>query len=73
MNNIIYKREITDEIERYLHTGDVIVLHGARQVGKTSLLRYFEAELTAKGEKTYFIDLEDSRYVHILDAELRSF
>ena len=73
MNNIIYKREITDEIERYLHTGDVIVLHGARQVGKTSLLRYFEAELTAKGEKTYFIDLEDSRYVKILDAGVEEF
>jgi uncharacterized protein len=73
MHNTIYKREVTGEIERYLDTGDIIVLHGARQVGKTSLLRYFEAELQAKGEKTYFIDLEDSRYVKILDAGVGEF
>lgn len=68
MGQKIYKREIVGEIERYLHTGDIVVLHGARQVGKTSLLHYFETELKAKGGKTYFIDLEDSRYVKILNA-----
>lgn len=73
MEQRIYKREITAGIAKYLHTGDVIVLHGARQVGKTSLLRYIEAELKAKGEKTYFIDLEDSRYVKILDAGVGEF
>ncbi len=73
MDQKIYKREIVGEIERYLHTGDIIVLHGARQVGKTSLLRYFEADLKSKGEKTYFIDLEDSRYVRILDAGVGEF
>ena len=36
-------------------TGDIIVLHGARQVGKTSLLHYFEAELKAKGKSTAFL------------------
>ncbi len=73
MNQKIYKREIVGEIERYLYTDDIIVLHGARQVGKTFLLRYFEAELKAKGEKTYFIDLEDSRHVKILDAGVGEF
>ena len=73
MDQIIYKREITAEIERYLRTGDIIVLHGARQVGKTSLLRYFEAELKAKGETVYFIDLEDSRFVKILDSGVGEF
>jgi len=73
MGQKIYKREIVGEIERYLYTDDIIVLHGARQVGKTSLLRYFEAELKAKGEKSYFIDLEDSRYVKILDAGVGEF
>jgi predicted AAA+ superfamily ATPase len=73
MDQKIYKREIVGEIERYLYTGDIIVLHGARQVGKTSLLCYLEAELKEKGETTYFIDLEDSRYVNILDAGVREF
>ncbi len=73
MEQKIYKREISREIEKYLYTGDIIVLHGARQVGKTSLLRYFESELKIKKETTYFIDLEDSRYVKILDAGIREF
>lgn len=73
MEQEIYKRDIIGEIEKYLYTGDIIVLHGARQVGKTSLLRYFEAELKAKGETAYFIDLEDSRYVKILDMGVGEF
>jgi tRNA U34 5-carboxymethylaminomethyl modifying GTPase MnmE/TrmE len=47
MGQKIYKGESVGEIERYLRTGDIIVLHGAGQVGKTSLLHYFEAEPTA--------------------------
>ncbi|MBI4825359.1 MAG: ATP-binding protein [Nitrospirae bacterium] len=73
MRSTIYKREVIDEIGKYLRTGDIIVLHGARQVGKTSILRYIEAELKAKGETVYFIDLEDSRYVKILDAGVVEF
>lgn len=69
----IYKREIAGEIGKYLYTEDIIVLHGARQVGKTSLLRFFEDELKAKKETTYFIDLEDSRYVKILDSGIGEF
>ncbi|MFA4919144.1 MAG: hypothetical protein WC581_07830 [Thermodesulfovibrionales bacterium] len=38
---MIYKRSVADEIARYFGTDDIIVLHGARQVGKTSLLYYF--------------------------------
>ena len=73
MSQTIYKREIVGEIEKYLYTGDIVVLHGARQVGKTSLLRYFESELKARGERAYFIDLEDSRYVKILDSGVLEF
>lgn len=68
MDSTIYKRSIVVEIEKYLYTDDIIVLHGARQVGKTSLLRYFETSLKDAGETTYYIDLEDSRFVRILDA-----
>ena len=73
MDSEIYKRSIVIEIEKYLYTDDIIVLHGARQVGKTSLLRYFEAMLKVAGEATYFIDLEDSRFVRILDAGIEEF
>ena len=37
---ILYKRDIIDQISKYLFTDDIIVLHGARQVGKTHILYY---------------------------------
>ena len=72
-HNIIYKREIAGEIVRYLSTDDVIVLHGARQVGKTFILYWLEKYLKEKGERSYYIDLEDSRFVKILDAGTEEF
>jgi uncharacterized protein len=64
----IFKRTVMHEIDRFIDSDDVIVLHGARQVGKTCILRYLQNQLKDQGETTYFIDLEDSRYVRILDA-----
>jgi predicted AAA+ superfamily ATPase len=64
---MFYKRNITHEIESYLNDKGAIVLHGARQVGKTSLLYILKNNLDALGEKTHYIDLEDSRMVQTLD------
>lgn len=72
MNNL-YSRTIADEMEKYLRTDDIIVLHGARQVGKTSLLYILESRLKQAGEATHYIDLEDSRYVKLLDTGIGEF
>ena len=69
----IRKRLILDEITKYLSTDEIIVLHGARQVGKTSILLYLQDQLKSKQEKTYFIDLEDSRNLRILDNGVDEF
>ena len=69
----IFKRTVMDEINKYIDSDDVIVLHGARQVGKTCILRYLQEQLKEQGKTTYFIDLEDSRYVRILDAGVDAF
>ena len=68
LNEPIYKRTIIEEINKYLLSDDIIVLHGARQVGKTSILYYLTNHLKNNGNITYFIDLEDSRFVKILDS-----
>ena len=70
---MIYKRTIIDEINKYLHTDDIIVLHGARQVGKTSILYYLKEQLNKQGETTHFIDLEDSRFIRVLDTGVDEF
>ncbi len=56
-----------------IKTNDIIVLHGARQVGKTSILYYLEDQLKKDGNPTYFIDLEDSRFVNLLNAGVAEF
>lgn len=64
----LLERTIIKEIKQFISTKDIIVLHGARQVGKTSVLEYLEAELTNSGKKTFYIDLEDLRFVELLDS-----
>jgi len=70
---MIFKRDICDEIVQYFNTDNIIVLHGARQVGKTSILYWLKGSLEKRGEQTHFIDLEDSRFVRILDSGTGSF
>lgn len=72
MEKIIYKREIIDEIEKYLGTDNIIVLHGSRQVGKTYILYYIQRQLEHKGETTYYLDLEDTRILEVLNAGIDS-
>lgn len=69
----IYKRAVIDEISRFLHTDDIIVIHGARQVGKTSILIFLQDNLRSSGEATFYIDLEDSRFVSLLDKGVDEF
>jgi len=67
------KRDVIDEIVKYIDTDNIIVLHGARQVGKTYILYYLEGLLKSQDKLTFFFDLEDSRLVDVLDAGVDSF
>lgn len=67
MDQKLYKRQIIDTLNKYLFTQDIIVLHGARQVGKTSILKYIQDKLIKQKKSTYFVDLEDSRYKEMID------
>jgi hypothetical protein len=69
----LYKRTVLDEINRYLGTSDIVVIHGARQVGKTSILMYLQDQLLSSGERTLYIDLEDSRFVSMIDKGVDEF
>ena len=71
--NSIYKRSVIDEIIKYLKTEDIIVLHGARQVGKTSILLWLKEYLEKTNKLTHFIDLEDSRMKKMLDLGVDEF
>jgi uncharacterized protein len=69
----LFRRTVIDEINKYISSDEIVVLHGARQVGKTSILNLLLDDLKSRGETTYFIDLEDSRYVKVLDQGVDAF
>lgn len=73
MPEILYKRDILDQITPFLGTNNIIVLHGARQVGKTHILYLLQNYLTSQNSSTHYIDLEDSRYLDILNLGVDSF
>jgi predicted AAA+ superfamily ATPase len=69
----IYRRSVVDEIVRFLPTDDIVVIHGARQVGKTSILMYLQDYLQSQNEQVFYIDLEDSRIVSMMDKGVDEF
>lgn len=67
MSKNIIKRDISDEIIKYIGSDNIIVLHGARQVGKSHIMFYLENFIKSQKKQTYFLDLEDSRLVDVLN------
>jgi predicted AAA+ superfamily ATPase len=54
----LYKRDIMDAVEPFIGDETIIVLYGARQVGKTHVLFSIREELTKRGKKVLYYDLE---------------
>jgi len=73
MDKSIIKRDLFEEIVKYLNTDNILVLHGARQVGKTYILYYLNQYLHENGEATFYLDLEDSRMVETLNSGVETF
>ena len=68
----IYKRKIVDEILKYLYDKESIILYGARQVGKTFILYWLTKFLSEKKEQVYYLDLEERKYLEILNQDPRN-
>jgi predicted AAA+ superfamily ATPase len=58
----LFERSLFKDIIKYLDKPDIVVLHGVRQVGKTSLLKYIQAHCEERGLPTLYFDLEDTRH-----------
>ena len=55
---LIYKRSVFERIKNYLGDDFTIVLHGARQVGKTHIMLYIQEYLQKQSKKVFYFDLE---------------
>lgn len=66
--NKLYKRKIITQISKFLDSKEIIVLHGARQVGKTSIMLYLIDELKNKKNNVFYFDLEVPRYLEMINS-----
>lgn len=64
---MIYSRNILNKAIKYLNSEETLIFTGARQVGKTVILRSLQSEVKKQGEKTYFFNLEDPDYLKLLN------
>lgn len=63
----IIERAVFSQIIQYLGSDNIIVLHGARQVGKTHILYFLEDYLKKTNKTVLYFDLEDVRLKSDLD------
>lgn len=70
---VLYKRTIFNEIEPYIGDEGIIVLHGARQVGKTHILQFVQNWLEKKQKKVFSYDLELPELLEIMNLGTKSF
>lgn len=56
MAEVLFKRAVVDDVLKYMDSKQALVIYGARQVGKTSLLKYLMNNHLK--ENTFYFDLE---------------
>jgi predicted AAA+ superfamily ATPase len=72
----LFQRRILHDIREWLDDQRILVLVGARQVGKTSVIYLLIQELLKKGIPTqsiFYFDLEDFEILHLLQSGVRNF
>jgi len=69
----LYKRKIFDKIQPYFGDDTILVLLGARQVGKTHLLHYIDNYLQQQSHKTLYYDLEYPDLLNLLNQGVDAF
>lgn len=64
---MFHRRELELKIAKHLEKKEFTIVVGARQIGKTSLLKYIMKDLKEKGKKSYFLTLEDAVLLKSID------
>ncbi len=60
-------RDLTLKIQKYLNRDEILLIIGARQSGKTTLLHQIEDILKKQNQSSYFLNLEDPDYLSLLN------
>lgn len=63
------KRTILATLEGHLANPEMTIITGPRQVGKTYLMRVLEERLKAKGEKTFYLNLDYDEHLPLFSSQ----
>ena len=66
------KRNLYYKCLNHLQNDEVTIITGARQVGKTTILKQIENYLTEKGFSAFYINLEDPDYLLLINDHPRN-
>ncbi|MEK7168609.1 MAG: ATP-binding protein [Patescibacteria group bacterium] len=55
---MLYKRQISSELKKYIHSTEALILTGMRRVGKTTILKQLYSEIKSKNKA--FFDFENT-------------
>ena len=61
----MFYRKVAEKIKPFLALRDILLFYGARQVGKTSLMKLIKEKYL--NENSYFFDLENLEYLNLLN------
>lgn len=60
-------RDITFQSQKYFDRDEILLFIGARQAGKTTILRQHEITLKNASKATFFLNMEDPEYLRLLN------
>ncbi len=63
----MFKRRLFNKLTEDLASDLFVIITGARQVGKTTLLKQFRAYLQEKDQPAFFVNLEDPDFLKLLN------
>lgn len=66
-NNMSILRDITQKTAKYWLEDEILIFVGARQAGKTTILKQIQLELENQKQLCYFLNLEDPEYLSLLN------
>ncbi len=72
----LFERKVINKISKFLNSKEIIVLHGARQVGKTSIMLYLMEKLKKRAkarDNIFYFDLEILRYLELINSGFEEF
>ncbi|HFC10598.1 MAG TPA: ATP-binding protein [Candidatus Kaiserbacteria bacterium] len=65
-------RDVTVKALKYLDIESILIFVGARQSGKTTILKQIQSKLEASKETCFFLNLEDPEYLGLLNEHPRN-